>query len=115
MYRRQLQIRHHTIRTANNALLLSLLLLSLQKCKRKTQKPRRFWVRDIFKNRKIQGAYHNLLNEMRLTDQEKYFNYLRMSNDVFQKLLNIVGPKLTKIYCVREPISPAERLALTLR
>lgn len=63
----------------------------------------------------MQGAYHNLLQEMRLTDQEKYFNYLRMSSDIFKKLLEIVGPRLTKMYCVREPISAGERLALTLR
>ncbi|XP_023311560.1 protein ALP1-like isoform X2 [Anoplophora glabripennis] len=51
---------------------------------------------------------------MRLSDHQKYINYLRMSGDTFHKLLNIVGPRLTKIYCVREPISPGERFALTL-
>ena len=106
IYQQQLQRRR-----LNNVLLLSLLLLR----KRKQRKPRRFWIRDIFKSRKLQGDYHNLLQEMRLTDNEKYFNYLRMSNDTFQKLLNIVGPRLTKVYCVREPISAGKRLVLTLR
>lgn len=66
-------------------------------------------------NRKLQGAYHNLLQEMRLTDSDKYFNYLRMSSENFTKLLSLVGPKLTKVYCVREPLPPGERLAATLR
>ncbi|KAJ8913890.1 hypothetical protein NQ315_005687 [Exocentrus adspersus] len=99
-------------RRMNNVLLLSLLLITRRKNKRT---PKRFWIRDIFKKRQQQGAYHNLLNEMRLTDTEKYFNYLRMSSENFNNLLNIVGPKLFKIHCVREPISIGERLALTLR
>lgn len=96
---------------ANNILLLSLLLLKLKRKKR----PKRLWQHNIYERRSSQGAYHNLLQEMRLTDQEKYFNYLRMSCDTFNKLLNIVGPKLNRIYWTREPISSSERLALTLR
>lgn len=96
---------------ANSILLLSLLLLKLKRKKR----PKRFWQRNIYKRRSSQGDYHNLLQEMRLTDKEKYFNYLRMSCDTFKELLNIVGPKIKRIYWTREPISPSERLALTLR
>lgn len=99
-------------RRINNVLLLSL-IHNIRK--RNKKKQRRFWVHEIFKGRKHQGAYHNLIKEMMLTDQEKYFNYLRMSSDYFQNLLQLVGKKLTKTYCVREPISPGERLALTLR
>lgn len=109
------QNRDNYIRSVNNVILLSLLLCIQKNMKKKKQRPRRFWVRDIFKNRRRQGAYQNLLNEMRLLDQPKYFNYLRMTSDKFNILLGIVGPKLTKLYCVREPISAGERLALTLR
>lgn len=88
-------------RRISNTLLLSLLLLT--RTKEKKYRPKRFWIRDIFKNRKQQGAYHNLFNEMKLTDTQKYFNYLRMSSESFN------------YFCVRETISSGERLALTLR
>lgn len=106
------QHRRYYVQQANNVLVLSLLYLVRRKKKRKQK---RFWVRNIFANRKNQGAFYNLLQEMRLGDSEKYYNYLRMSSETFKKLLRIVGPRLTKLYCVREPIPPAERLALTLR
>ena len=83
--------------------------------KRPGKRQRRFWVREIFKNRKTQGDYHNLVAEMRLSDPEKYFNYFRMSQEQFQNLLQLVGPLIEKIYFRREPIGPAERLAVTLR
>ncbi|XP_072397430.1 uncharacterized protein [Diabrotica undecimpunctata] len=38
-----------------------------------------------------------------------------MSNCTFHKLLSLVGSALSKTYCVREPISSEERLAVTLR
>lgn len=97
------------LRTINNVLLLSLLLIRRKKLKAKKQR-RRFWIRDIFKIRKQQGAYHQLLSEMKLSDSEKYYD-----NKAFNKLLQMVGPRLSKLYIVRELISPGERLALTLR
>lgn len=95
-----------------NLLLISLLLV---RTRRKKRNPPRFWIRDIYKKRKSQGAFHNLIQEMRLTDSERFINYLRMSSETFDKLLSIVGPSLKKLYHVREPISCAERLTLTLR
>lgn len=101
-----------TKRKINNTLLLSLLLLRRSK---KKAAQRKMWVREIYKQRKRHSVYFQLLNEMRLNDNEKYFNYLRMSSTTFQNLLCVVGPKLNKVYCVREPISAGERLSLTLR
>lgn len=47
----------------------------------------RFWIRDIFKRWKDQGAFHNLMQEMRLSDNEKFVNYLRI-NITFLLVLN---------------------------
>ena len=33
-----------------------------------------------------QGAFHNLIGEMRLSDPEKHFNYLRMTKETFDLL-----------------------------
>lgn len=76
---------------------------------------KRWWVRPIFQNRNQQGDYKNLIEEMRLTDVDSYFNYMRMSPNNFDELLNLVGPLLQKKTVVREPISSGQRLALTLR
>ena len=37
-----------------------------------------------------QGAYHNLVKEMRLTDPEKHFNFFRMTKGTFDMLLEKV-------------------------
>ncbi|KAL1516227.1 hypothetical protein ABEB36_000146 [Hypothenemus hampei] len=36
---------------------------------RKERKPRRWWVRPIYQNRATQGDFHNLMQEIRLTDK----------------------------------------------
>ena len=38
-----------------------------------------------------QGEFHNLLLEMRLTDSESHFQYLRMTKERFDSLLSKVG------------------------
>ena len=43
--------------------------------------------------RRQQGEYHNLLQEMRLSDPESHFRYLRMSRERFNCLLEMVTAK----------------------
>ena len=50
------------------------------------RKERKMWVRPIFSKRK-QGEYHNLLQEMRLSDSDSHFRYLRISRVRFDNLL----------------------------
>ena len=80
----------------------------------KKSKKRRWWVKPINQNRPQQGHYKNLLHEMRLTDHEMFFNYTRMTPNVFDDLLRLVGPFLKKS-SQRESVSPGERLTITLR
>ena len=77
----------------------------------------KFWVRPIFKpeRRFLQGASDNLIVEMLSSNDPKYCNFLRLSPILFEKLLEIVGPKIQKQYAVRDPIPPRTRLELTLR
>ena len=51
---------------------------------------RRMWVRPIYRRRRQQGDYHNLLQEMRLSDPESHFKFLRMSREKFDSLLQMV-------------------------
>ncbi|XP_057317786.1 uncharacterized protein LOC130662861 [Hydractinia symbiolongicarpus] len=74
------------------------------------------WVKDWLHHRNERGAYNAILNELKLTDFESYRSYLRMNTDTFQKLIDIVGPKIQKQRTMmRDPISPEEKLAVTLR
>ena len=49
---------------------LELLSLLALRRKRRKRRKRRMWVCKIFSSRRAQGEYHNLLQEMRLSDQE---------------------------------------------
>jgi len=68
---------------------------------------RKMWVRPIFSEhqRLLQGASDNLIAEMQLFDENKYFNYLQMSPTIFNELLTIIGPHIEKQTVVRNPIS----------
>ena len=77
---------------------------------------RRFWVRKIFQERKKYGLYHILTDELRLFDKEYFFRFARMTPPCFEHLLSLVGLHLQRTTTkMREPISPSERLLLTLR
>ncbi|KAK3917403.1 Putative nuclease [Frankliniella fusca] len=81
----------------------------------KQKKDRRWWVRPIFLDRKLAGAWFSLIPVMREFDHDAHFNFLRMTPAGFDWLLQKVSPFLTKSSIRREPISAGERLAITLR
>ena len=57
-------------------LLLIALVVTLRRRRRQKKrdvKPKRFWVREIFRNRKRCGKFRNLVLELRLGDRELYF------------------------------------------
>ena len=41
---------------------------------RKQIRRRRFWIREIFRRRETQGAYLNLLQELKIHDREYFFS-----------------------------------------
>lgn len=77
---------------------------------------KRFWIREYLKQREKYGQFHTLFSELRLSDREYFFRYIRMSPERFEHLLTLVAPYIEKKACrSRDPISPAERLVVTLR
>ena len=72
---------------AQIALMVGLLL---RRRIRRSRVNRTMWIRPILQMRSRQGVSHNLLQEMRLTDPEKHFNYLRMTKETFDVLLRKV-------------------------
>ena len=68
---------------------MALLALKLKRWRRK--KKRQYWVRPIFQRHREQGDYYNLLQELRLSDPQCHFRFLRMSKERFDSLLSKVG------------------------
>ena len=101
--------------TLGASLVIVAVLLKRSCRKRKTRK-RRVWVRDWIRNRQSFGAFHQLVQELRMADTSTYRNFLRMDVSAFDELLGLLGPLITyQDTNMRQAISPGERLALTLR
>ena len=100
--------------------LLVLLKLSiLTKHLTRKYKKKRFWVRNIYKDRKAYGSYYTLIPELRKKNlnehtHEKFFSYFRMYPENFDELLTIISPFLRTTVSTRS-ICKGEKLALTLR
>lgn len=74
-------------------------------------------VDDMFSRRATEGAY-NVTVERRLFGNEQHFRaYFRLSTELFQTVLSYVREDITKKpYNRRQhPISPEEKLCITLR
>ena len=88
----------------------------LKKQKPSKQETKRFWIRECLKKREKYGQFHTLFSELRLSDREYFFRYIGMSPECFEHYLTLVPPYIQKKTCrSRDPISPAERLVMTLR
>ncbi|XP_071574589.1 uncharacterized protein [Temnothorax nylanderi] len=76
----------------------------------------RIWLRPIFRERQrlFQGASENLVREMEFQDHEMFYNYTRMSREMFDELMVIVGPFIEKQCVVRDPIPARTRLLVCL-
>lgn len=77
------------------------------------RRERRWGVHPINQLRKELGHFDNLVNEMLSSDHDKFFNYTRMSPDIFNRLLHMVSPSITKF--APNAIPAKFRLILTLR
>ena len=60
--------------------------------------------------------YDKLLAELRMEDQQSFFNFLRMPPEMFDELLNRVGPRIRKLDThYRKALEPGMKLAITIR
>ena len=92
------------------------LLLRRLERRRRERFRRSCWVRPILLRRDQMGEYHTLVKEMREVDPAAHHRYFRMSVGDFDELLGLVSHTISKQTTnMRDPISPGERLAVTLR
>lgn len=94
-------------------LIIIILRRRLQKKLHRRKYKKRFWVRQLFRERKEKGEYH-LVKDMRLFDHEFFFKQFRMLPGKFERLLSFVAPLIRKSLSKRESISPDQRLCITL-
>ena len=99
-----------------SAVLLLSYCVEDEKIKKKKKKPRRIWVKPWIQERDRLGAYNALICEFTLHEREDYRRFMRMNTETFHELLEKIRPYITKKEThLRKPISPEEKLAVTLR
>ena len=76
---------------------------------------RKCWVRRFYEEREVKGEFNMMVKDLRLVDHELFGRYFRMTPQKYENLLNLVAPFLIKESKFRKPISPDERLSVTLR
>lgn len=92
---------------------VEILLAFFIQSKRITNRKR--WVKKWVAKRK-KYCRLNLLKEIQLSDAKYYQNYFRMNINIYNKLLSMVEPLITKMdTSMRESIPSNQRLSLTLR
>lgn len=83
--------------------------------RRKRRKCHRLWVHPITERREEVGTFNTLFGELR-ADENKFYNYFRMSitsfDELHVRLKNVLQRENTKM---RNCIQPVEMLAVTLR
>ena len=85
---------------------VTFLILSAVSEHLKAGRTRSCYVRQLNIRCKENVAYHDLIQEMRLIDPERHFIYFRMSKDLFDKLLQGIGPFLARPETHKHSIGP---------
>lgn len=92
-----------------------LAVICLLRHRRKKKRNRSVWIHPLVQKRNILGHFNTLFLELR-EDEEKFFNYFRMSVSTFDEVLHKISPQLRRQDTnMRNCIKPAEMLAVTLR
>ncbi|KAF0715451.1 protein ANTAGONIST OF LIKE HETEROCHROMATIN PROTEIN 1-like [Aphis craccivora] len=87
-----------------------ILLLHLSEEKRKQHDP-------LFTKRSTEGYHEILINGHLKNNEIKFREFFRLNRNQFDFILNLVTDDLTlnPTFFIRKPISPEEKLAVTLR
>jgi len=82
---------------------------------RRKQRVRKYWVHPINERRNVMGTFNSLFEDL-LADENKFFNYFRMSISSFDELHNQLKCSIQRHNTkMRDCIQPKEMLAVTLR
>jgi len=103
----QLRVRH-------NILLLALIEAAREEGRR-GRRPRSVWVKPWLQRRMLFGQYDTLMLELMRESKGDFKNFMRMTPEVFQELLDRVGPRISKPRARRPALEAGLKLALTIR
>jgi hypothetical protein len=67
-----------------------------KKMQQKEKRKKKMWVHSILSERKTYGVFYTLFEDLK-KDEMKFFNFFRMSQVTFQKLLTLVQNKLRHV------------------
>ncbi|KAK3875137.1 hypothetical protein Pcinc_019978 [Petrolisthes cinctipes] len=80
------------------------------------EQPARIWTRPWLSRRKEESVYYRLVRELSLEDPQTLNQWIRLNKTQYHHLLDLVTPLIKKKTTrMREPVSPSERLMITLR
>lgn len=83
--------------------------------KKERKKKRQYWVHPILRDRFTHGQFQTLYPKLR-SFEPKFFNYLRMSINSFDELLEMISKQIeSNDTHMRSSVSPEEKLVITLR
>ena len=97
---------------------INVLLLPLiyhRKKRREQQWKRKMWVWKLFTQRRTNGEFNILVQDLMLFDHFYFFRMFRMNPSRFEELLSWVAPSIIKCSKFRDVATPSERLCITLR
>lgn len=92
--------------------------IALRRRNRRQRKQRSVWVRPwLSADRRLHfGDWDQLMTELRLEDEQSFYNFVRLEPQMFDELLQRVGRRITKEHNnYRAPLEPGLKLAITLR
>jgi len=98
----------------NAVMILSMLAIVNRKKKKKLYTQKRIWIDEVLQQRKFHGFYEYIFPFLQRRDT-RFDDYFCMTATQFEELLCIVGRSIYKQTHIREPVSPGERLCITLR
>ena len=87
----------------------------IQRLQRRPRRQRRIWVRQWLERRPLYGHHENLLRELHREDPRGFRNYMRISPDLFEEMVERLTPKLKKQDVLRHALPVGLKLAVTLR
>lgn len=103
------------IRKLNVRQLAMIAIILDEEEKENKRNTRRYWMHDSIKERKTEGEYWTLFRHL-VDDEEKFWQYFRMSTFQFKMLLKKIENDIVRRNTnFRECLSPEEKLAVCLR
>ena len=85
--------------TFENILLFAMLLRRRRFRREQAKKPRKVWVKTMFKLRRKKGAFTQLVKEMRRSDREEYFRLVPFYELVLTRITIFFGEAQYMFFC----------------